>query len=347
MRRKTTPTKSLRVVVLCQHDLIPPDEVPEGVDKTTQRWRTEYDVVTALKGMGHEVYPVGLSNELGIIHVAIDDYRPHVAFNLIEEFDGYPLFDQHVVSYLELKGQKYTGCNPRGLTLSHDKALAKKILTYHRIPVPQFAVFPLGRKVRRRPARLKFPLLVKSATVEGSVGISQASVVRGDAELAERVEFIHRKTSSDAIAEQYIEGREIYVGLMGNRRVQTFAPWEHRLENLPEGAPNIATYRVKWDPVYQREVGFADGPAGLPPELARRLEHLSKRVYRILWLSGYARLDYRLTPDGRFYLIEANPNPNVARDDYFSDSAKKSGLDYEPLLQRLMTLGMNYDATQF
>ena len=129
--------------------------------------------------------------------------------------------------------------------------------------------------------------------------------------------------------------------------MQTFAPWEHQLENLPEGAPNIATYRVKWDPVYQRDVGFSDGPAALSPELARKLEHLSKRVYRILMLSGYARLDYRLTPDGRFYLIEANPNPNIARDDYFSDSAKISGLDYEPLLQKLMTLGMSYDPTQF
>ena len=344
---KKRPAKKLRVIVLCHERLIPPDSLEGYTEKQIIEWKTEYDVVSALKSMGHEVYPVGLSNELGIIHVAIDDHRPHVAFNLIEEFDGYPLFDQHVVSYLELKGQKYTGCNPRGLTLSHDKALSKKILAYHRIPVPQFAVFPLGRKVRRLPARLKFPLLVKSATVEGSVGISQASVVRSEEKLVERVEFIHRKTNSDAIAEQFIEGREIYVGLMGNGRVQTFAPWEHRLENLPDGAHNIATYRVKWDPDYQRNVGFSDGPADLTPELRRGLEHLSKRVYRILWLSGYARLDYRLTPDGRFYLIEANPNPNVARDDYFSDSAKKSGLDYEPLLQKLMTLGMSYDATRF
>lgn len=344
--KKSRPAKKLRVLVLCHENLIPPDSLEGYTEKQIIEWKTEYDVVTALKALGHEVYPVGLSNELGVIHVAIDDHRPHVAFNLIEEFDGYPLFDQHVVSYLELKGQKYTGCNPRGLTVSHDKALSKKILTYHRIPVPGFAVFPMNRRVRR-PARLKFPLLVKSATVEGSVGISQASVVRSDEKLAERVEFIHRKTSSDAIAEQYIEGREIYVGLAGNRRVQTFAPWEHRLENLPDGAPNIATYRVKWDPVYQRDVGFSDGPADLPPELERRLEHLSKRIYRILMLSGYARLDYRLTEDGRFYLLEANPNPNVARDDYFSDSAKKSGLDYEPLLQKLMTLGMSYDATTF
>ena len=344
--KKSRPTKKLRVIVLCQEKLVPPDSLEGYTEKQILDWKTEYDVIQALKGMGHEVYTVALSNELGAIHVAIDDYRPHVAFNLIEEFDGYALYDQHVVSYLELKGQKYTGCNPRGLMLARDKALSKKILTYHRIPVPQFAVFPYNRRVRR-PARLKFPLLVKSATAEGSLGISQASVVRSDEKLAERVEFIHRTIYSDAIAEQYIEGREIYVGLAGNRRVQTFAPWEHRLENLPDGAHNIATYRVKWDPEYQRNVGFSDGPADLPPELARRLEHLSKRIYRILMLSGYARLDYRLTPDGRFYLLEANPNANVARDDYFSDSAKKSGLDYERLLQKLMTLGMSYDVTQF
>ena len=208
------------------------------------------------------------------------------------------------------------------------------------------AVFPLARKVRR-PKRLKFPLLVKSVTHEGSVGISQASVVRNDERLAERVEFIHRKTGSDAIAEQYIEGREIYVALMGNSRIQTFTPWEHVLENLPEGQHNIATYKLKWNPEYQRVVGFTDRPADLPPELERRLLHISRRIYRTLMLSGYARLDYRMTADGHFYLLEANPNPNIAHNDYFSDSAKQSGLEYGPLLQKIMTLGMSYEPKQF
>ncbi|PYS82617.1 MAG: D-alanine--D-alanine ligase [Acidobacteria bacterium] len=340
------PSKKLRVLVLCQESLIPPDSLEGYTEAQILNWKTEYDVIRALRGMGHEVYPVGISNELGVIHVAIDDYTPHVAFNLIEEFDGYPLFDQHVVSYLELMRQKYTGCNPRGLTLARDKALTKKILAYHRIHVPAFAVFPIARKVRR-PKRLKFPLLVKSATQEGSVGISQASVVHNDEKLAERVEFIHRKTYSDAIAEQYIEGREIYVGLMGNNRIQTFTPWEHVLENLPEGAHNIATYKLKWNPEYQRVVGFTDRPAALAPELERRLLHISRRIYRLLMLSGYARLDYRMTADGQFYLLEANPNPNIAHGDYFSDSAKSSGLEYGPLLQKIMMLGMSYEPTQF
>src|SRR5947209_15901955 len=211
------PSKKLRVLVLCQESLIPPDSLEGYTEAQILNWKTEYDVIRALRGMGHEVYPVGISNELGVIHVAIDDYTPHVAFNLIEEFDGYPLFDQHVVSYLELMKQKYTGCNPRGLTLARDKALTKKILAYHRIHVPAFAVFPVARKVRRLK-RLRFPLLGKSVVHAGSVGISQPSVVRNDEKLAERVEFIHRKTDSDAIAEQYMEGRGAYARLLGNRR---------------------------------------------------------------------------------------------------------------------------------
>jgi len=340
------PTKKLRVLVLCQKNLVPPESLEGYTEAQILNWKTEYDVIKCLREIGHEVFPVEVSNELGVIHVAIDDHRPHVAFNLLEEFDGYPLFDQHVVSYLELMKQKYTGCNPRGLTLARDKALTKKILAYHRIHVPAFAVFPVGRKVRRQK-RLRFPLLVKSVIHEGSIGISQASVVHNDEKLAERVEFIHRKTGSDAIAEQYIEGREIYVGLMGNNRIQTFTPWEHVLENLPEGAHNIATYKLKWNPEYQKVVGFTDRPAELPREIERRLLKISRRIYRILMLSGYARLDYRMTDDARFFLLEANPNPNIADGDYFSDSAKTSGLGYGPLLQKIITLGIGYEPMQF
>src|SRR5206468_5392242 len=162
----------LRVIALVQDNLIPPDTL-EGIEnKEKQDWRAEYDVVSTLRGIGHEVWPIGVRNELGVIREATEEHKPHVVFNLLEEFDGYPLFDQHVVSYLELSKQRYTGCNPRGLTLTHDKALAKKILAYHRIHSPRFAVFPVNRKVQR-PNRLRFPLFVKSLSDEGSVGIAQ------------------------------------------------------------------------------------------------------------------------------------------------------------------------------
>jgi D-alanine-D-alanine ligase len=293
--------------------------------------------------MGHEVFPIGLYNQLNVIGNALMEHKPHIAFNLLEEFHGYPLYDQHVVSYLELMKQAYTGCNPRGLTLAHDKALTKMILAYHRIQVPNFAVFPMNRKVHR-PKRLKFPLLVKSISEEGSVGIAQASIVYEDEKLKQRVEFIHRQNKTAAIAEQYIKGREIYVGLIGNQNIQTYAPWELVMEKLPEGSENIATLKVKWDPDYQERVGVKTKASDLTPEQHKVLERLSKRIYRYLFLSGYARLDYRLTEEGQFYLLEANPNPQIACDEDFADSAAHSGVPYDQLLQKIITVGLNYQA---
>ena len=342
MRNNTK--KKLRVILLTHENFIPPDTL-DGVENVEKEpWKTEYDVVSTLRRAGHEVWPVGVGSELGVIREAIESHKPHVAFNLLEEFDGYPLFEQHVVSYLELKKQNYTGCNPRGLTLSHDKALTKKILTYHRIHVPRFAVYPLGRKVLR-PDRLRFPLFVKSVSDEGSVGIAHASIVRDDEKLKERVEFIRQQNQTPAIAEEYIEGREIYVGVIGNRKLQAYTPWEMLINNLPEGSPNIATSKVKWDVEYQKKIGLTTRPAKLEAQMKKALERLSKRIYRILGLSGYARIDYRLTQDGRIYVLEVNPNPHIAKNEDFADSAEHCGVKYQALLQKILTLGMSYDPT--
>ena len=317
--------KKLRLMVLCHEDLVPPDSIEGLSAKEVAPYKTEWDVISTLKKIGHEVYPVGVYNNLGVII----------------EFHGYPLYDQHVVSYLELMKQPYTGCNPRGLTISHDKALAKMVLAYHRIHVPAFAVFHMNRVVKRSK-RLQFPLLVKSISEEGSVGIARASIVNDDAKLAERVEFIHRQTKTHAIAEQYIAGREIYVSVIGNQRLQTYTPWELVIEKLPEGAPNIATSKLKWDPAYQEKVGVVTKAAELDKKMVDKLERLSKRIYRTLFLSGYARLDYRVTDEGQIYLLEANPNPQIADQEDFADSAKHCGVDYEALLQKIIALGLRY-----
>lgn len=335
------PKKKLRIIVLVHEDLVPPETLEGLSDKEVLEVKTEFDVISTLKKMGHEVFPIGLYNQLNVIGNALMEHKPHIAFNLLEEFHGYPLYDQHVVSYLELMKQAYTGCNPRGLTLAHDKALTKMILAYHRIPVPNFAVFPMNRKVHR-PKRLKFPLLVKSISEEGSVGIAQASVVHDDEKLKQRVEFIHRQNKTAAIAEQYIKGREIYVGLIGNTNIQMYSPWELVMEKLPEGSENIATLKVKWDPTYQERVGVKTQASELTPEQHKSLERISKRIYRYLFLSGYARLDYRLTEEGQFYLLEANPNPQIACNEDFADSAAHSGTPYDQLLQKIITVGLNY-----
>jgi len=334
--------RKLRVIVLMREDLVPPETLDGVENKEKEEWRAEYDVVSTLRAMGHDVCPVGVRSDLGVIREAIEKCQPHVAFNLLEEFDGYPHFDQHVVSFLELMKQKYTGCNPRGLTLARDKALTKKILAYHRIYAPRFAVFPPNRKVEAS-RRLKYPLFVKSVSDEGSVGISQASIVRDDEKLRERVEFIHRQNQTAAIVEEFIEGREVYVGIIGNRKLQAYTPWELVMNNLPDGAPVIATGKVKWDLEYQKKIGLETIPAKLDPKLKEEFERLSKRIYRILDLSGYARIDYRLTEDGRIYALEANPNPQIARDEDFADSAEHCCMKYKALLQKIMTLGMSYD----
>jgi D-alanine-D-alanine ligase len=346
-RRKTRVAKNgeafkkLRVIVLCHEDLVPPETIEGLTPKEIAPFRTEWDVISTLKSIGHEVSPIGVYNNLGVIGNALIEQKPHIAFNLLEEFHGYPLYDQHVVSYLELMKQPYTGCNPRGLTICRDKALAKMVLAYHRIHIPAFAVFHMNRKVKRSK-RLKFPLLVKSISEEGSVGIARASIVNDDEKLAERVEFIHRQTKTHAIAEQYIAGREIYVSVIGNQRLQTYTPWELVIEKLPEGAPNIATSKLKWDPAYQEKVGVVTKAAELDKSMRDKVERLSKKIYRTLFLSGYARLDYRVTEDGQFYLLEANPNPQIADHEDFADSANHSGVDYESLLQKIIALGLRY-----
>jgi D-alanine-D-alanine ligase len=335
------PTRKLRVMLLTDEQMVPnrPREQLEG--REAELHKTEYDVLDALVALGHETTCVGIGSELNVIRNAIEETSPHIAFNLVEQFDGLAHFDQHVVSYLELRKLKYTGCNPRGLMIARDKSLAKKILAYHRIPVPRFAVVPPRRKKFASP-RLKFPLFVKSLTEEGSEGIAQASLVRDREKLVERIAFIHEKLGSAALVEEFIEGREIYVGVFGNELLTALPPWEMTMSNLPNGAPVIATDKAKWDPEYQKRIGLKSGPAELSKEQLTRLLRLSKRIYRLLGLTGYARLDYRMQENGRFYMLEANPNPQIARDEDFANSANHAGISYETLLQKLVTLGLGF-----
>jgi D-alanine-D-alanine ligase len=245
------------------------------------------------------------------------------------------------VSYLELVQVPYTGCNPRGLMLARDKALSKQILHYHRIRVPRFAVVPAGRKLKRKPARVDYPLIVKSQIEEASFGIAEASIVYNDEKLAERVEFMHAKVGTSLILEQYIDGRELYVGVMGNKRLQVLPVWELEIRRLRADAPNIATRRVKWNLKYQKRRGVKIGPArDLPPELEALLVKTTKRVFRLLQLSGYARVDFRLDAEGRPYFLEANPNADIAYGDEFAEAAEAAGIAYEPLLNRFLAIGL-------
>ncbi len=333
--------KRLRVLVLMHKDLVPPEQV-NGHDLKSVAWRTEYDVVSTLKKLGHEVHPLGVKSDLSVIHSAIEDWKPDIAFNLLEEFDGVAVYDQHVVSYLELLHMPYTGCNPRGLMLARDKVLTKKVLSFHRIPYPEFIEVPQGRLVKR-PKWLTFPLIVKSVTEEASLGISQASIVEDDDKLSERVAFIHNSVGSGALVERYIEGRELYVGIIGNGQLQALPVWELIMDKLPEDAKRIATERVKWSRKYQTKYGIISKEAdNLPNGKADAIQDLAKQVYRALGLSGYARIDMRMDAQGQLYVLEANPNPQIAEDEDFADSAKETGYDYPELMQELLNVGLRW-----
>ena len=330
-----------RVLVLMHVDLVPPDDITGKPDAEFFEYKTEYDVVTGLRDLGHEVQKLGLYDDLTPLRQAIQDFKPHIAFNLLDEFRGETMLDQNVVSYLELVQVPYTGCNPRGLILARDKALSKKILHYHRIPVPRFAVVPAGRKLKRKPARLDYPLIVKWQVEEASLGIAEASIVNNDDKLAERVEFMHATVGTSLILEQYVDGRELYVGIMGNTRLQVLPVWELEMRRLRADAPRIATRQVKWNLQLQKRRGVKIGPArDLPPELERLLVKTSKRVYRLLQLSGFARIDFRLDAEGRPFFLEANPNADIGYGEEFADAAEAAGIDYEPLLDRLLTIGI-------
>jgi D-alanine-D-alanine ligase len=322
--------------------LVPPSDVSDLRESEIDKFRTEYNVLAALESLGHDVRVLGIGDRLGDLRRSIRDWNPHVVFNLLDEFSGIVSYDHYVVAYLELMRQPYTGCNPRGLMLSRDKVLTKQILASHRISTPAFHLFPFGRRFRE-PKRLKFPLFVKSATEDASYGISQASLVDDMQSLKERVEFIHEHVQSDALVEEFIDGRELYVGVLGNARLTTFPIWELDFGTLSKLQARIATRKAKWDRNYQQRHGIATREAReLTPAQLTDLPRLAKRIYRALHMTGYARMDLRMRGDGKVFLLEANANPDLTFGEDFAESAAAVGLGYETLIGRIVSLGLAY-----
>lgn len=336
MRKNRT---TYRVLALVHKDLVPTEDAP--LDAVNPEWRMEWDVVTALRKRGHEVLVIGVHDDLTPIRQSIDAFKPTIVFNMMEAFADIGVFDQNIVSYLELLRVPYTGCNPRGLTLSRDKALSRKLLAYHRIPAPYFTVVPINRRPTL-PKKLQYPLIVKSLTYESSIGISQASVVANDEQLQKRVKYIHDTILTPAIVEQFIDGRELYVGVMGNDRLRVFPVWEMSFAKMSDSNWRIATERVKWSVKYQKRHGIESAEAELPEAVAAKVQHLAKRAYRALELSGYARVDFRMDGNNNPYVIEANANPQLAEDEDFAQSARVAKLPYPMLLERIMALGTQW-----
>lgn len=328
--------KKLKILAL--FDAIAPTTIDQDLSKElkTEDWKTEANVLVALAELGHIVEHLAIFDDLNLLRQKLDTFQPDVLFNLADQFKNNRAFDQNIVSFLEMHGVTFTGCGSTGLTLCKHKAISKKILGYHRIRVPEFTVIARGQRCTR-PGRLKFPILVKPLKEEASYGISQASFVETDEQFKERVQFIHTSYDCDVIAEEYIAGRELYVSVIGNHKLEVYPIRELVFKEVPPDEPKIATYRAKWDEEYRKRWGLQNQFAnGLDPALARNIMRTCKRIYRLLTIDGYARVDLRVTPANEIYFIEANPNPILAADEDFAQSALKAGLTYPQLIKRII-----------
>lgn len=334
-------SRKLKVLLLFDTDRGKPRGYDYAEELQEKSWNAEASAVEALRGLGHEVSLLGICNETPPLLEELQVSRPDVVFHMVEQFQGDPSRDAHVVSFLELLGIPYTGAPPVGLRLCKDKALTKMLLTYHGIPNSRFQVFRQGRVVKR-DSSLSFPLLIKPLIEDASYGISQASWVKDDAGLEERVQFLHSRDHEYVIAEEYIDGRELYVSVLGNERLRVLPPREILFGKMPEDGPRIATYKVKWDEEYRRKWGidyvFAEG---LEEAVLKRIEENCRSAYRTLNLKGYARIDMRLTAEGEPMVLEVNPNPDIARDEDFALSAQKAGIPYDRLIQSILDLALS------
>jgi D-alanine-D-alanine ligase len=318
-----------------------PESFPRGHDykdefADKENYPTENDVHRALLENGHEVRLLGLYDDVQPLLDEVKEHKPDLIFNLVELFHDTTHFDKNIVALIEMLGIPHTGASSAALFLCNDKAMCKKILRFHRVRTPRFHTFYRGA-LAWLPATVKFPCIVKPLTEEASRGISLASVVDDQDQLAERVKMIHERMERDAIAEEYVEGRELYVSVIGDARLRVLPPREMTFGQMSDDEPRIATYKAKWDDAYRRKWGIRNAFAGaLKNGLAENIQDTCKRAYRALNIRSYARFDLRVTAAGQVYVIEPNVNPNIARDDEVAQSADKVGISYPALIRMLV-----------
>jgi len=338
---KKKKQKSLKVLLVFDT----PYAFPRGYDYLEEfadheNMYVENEVHIALKDNKHQVRLVGLYNDIWPLYEEIESFQPDVIFNQVELFHDNAGFDKNIAGLLELTGIPFTGASSRSLFVCNDKALTKKILSYHGVNVPKFHVFHRQNKAVF-PSHLKLPCFVKPNSEEASTGISQASVVTTKRDFIRRVRYIKKKLKKDVIAEEYIEGRELYVSVMGNKKIQVLPPREMKFGKRPPKEPKVATYQTKWDMNYRKRWGITNVFTGpLPKGVRKEITEVCKHAYRALELQSYARFDLRLTPQGKIYFLEANANPCLAEDDEIAKSAGKVRLPYYKMINRIVELAL-------
>jgi D-alanine-D-alanine ligase len=334
--------KKARVVVLFDTDDAPPagQDFTKHIESVDE---AEFDVARALIARGHDVRCLGFRDDINQLVAGLRAQPCDLVFNLAERFRGESALDYTVTSVLDMLGISFTGASSEGLMLARDKALTKKVLAYHGILIPHFMVCPIGQPIQR-PSDLRFPLIVKPLDEDASVGIAQSSVVRDDEALNTRIGFIHDKIGTDAIVEEFIDGRELYVGVIGNERPKALPPIEMVFNNEPNVEGRIATFKAKWSVKYRASRGIENMVArDLSKSLIQRLSDVAVRTYKAAGLRDYGRIDVRLAHDDAIYVVEANPNPYLAEGEDLAWAAEEAGYPYHDLIEKVaeMAVGRN------
>ncbi len=331
MKRKLNITVLVDKWTIPHHD---PDFSQEAKEPTT-----EYHVIQTLRDLRHNVSVLGSEDDIAIIVTTLSKEKPDIVFNLTEQLAGDRCMDMNITAVLEMLDIPFTGSGPEGLMLCRDKRLSKQILSHHRIRVPGFVSIVQGRKVRI-PKALHYPLVVKPAFEDSSEGISNASLVNNETALLERVKFIHEGWDQPVIAEEYIEGRELYVSIIGNKRLTVLPIRECIFDFDGSEGPQLATYRVKWNAEYRQKWGIKFGFAELDVPIVKNVERICKRVYRLLQIRDYGRIDIRLTPENKLVVLEVNPNADIAYGEEVAEAAEKAGMSYEKLIDHIIRLAL-------
>jgi D-alanine-D-alanine ligase len=324
----------MHILVLFDTDVDPPAEQDyarqlEGSDEA------EFDVARALRGLGHEVRLFGFRADLDALVAGLRAAPVDVVFNMAEHFRDLSALDYGVAAILEMLGLPYTGASAAGLMLARNKALTKMVLAYQGLRIPHFFVCPRGQPTQR-PSDVRFPLIVKPLDEDASVGIAQRSVVHDDAALAERVSFIHTRHETAAIIEEFIAGRELYVGVIGNDPPRALPPIEMVFGEDTTEENRIATFKAKWSHKYRETHDIENRIAtNLSRELLDRLAEVAVRTYQAAGLRDYGRIDVRLAHDQEIYIVEANPNPYLADGEDLAWAAEEAGERYPQLIDKI------------
>lgn len=314
-----------------------PKKKRTGPKQRKKREKHDYEeIFEALLKLGHEPSYVTLDGEDKTL-TSLARCEVDIFFNLVESYAGDDTKEMQVAGFLDLLSRTYTGAGPQGLYLAQDKGLAKKLFAFHGIRTPFFATCYQGTLEHAHD--IKFPLIVKPTSEDGSLGIDKGSVVDSVKDLMQRIHYVQEEFDCPVLVEEFIEGREIYAGVIGNQRPEVLPLIELDLSRLPAGMPKVAGTEVKWEKDSEAYKVTKSAPAeDLDDDTTERLNKTALLTYQILKLRDYGRIDMRVTPKGDIYVIEGNPNPWLSSDSEFFMAAKKSGRSYAEMIGEILEL---------